>query len=68
MKFSPGDEVLMSSDEDGFIEIHDIDKVKTLRIFKKHAFRVGRLETDSLNHSIFYSGSKDYKININDLR
>mgnify|MGYP006959899579 CR=1 FL=1 len=33
----------MCSGEDGFIEIYDIEKVKRLRIIKKHTFRVGKL-------------------------
>lgn len=43
VRFSVADEIIICSDEDGVVEVHDVGKVKTLRMFKKHSLRVGRL-------------------------
>ena len=59
---------MLTGENNGFIELHDIQKVCSVRIFRNHYFRVGCIEVDLSNQSLFYSGSKDYEIHLNDLR
>jgi hypothetical protein len=50
------------------VELHDVNKMRTVRFYKAHYQRVCAVETDTTNLSLLYTGSKDYNINLHDLR
>jgi hypothetical protein len=51
---------MLTGENNGYVELHDIEKVSSIRHFRNHYFRVGCIEVDLNNQSLFYSGSKDY--------
>ena len=59
---------MITGEEAGYLQLHDANRINTVRYYKSHYQRIGVVEIDATNLSILYTGSKDYNIGLHDIR
>ncbi len=59
-------QLVCCGDDDGFLEIFDLDKNWSVRVYRAQRDRIGCIEL--ANRNMLITGSKDHNIHIHDLR